>query len=355
MNLQRAPSRLFVRPVRRGANPYTIMFADALAAVDHDIVEMQSSPIRYPRGKGVVILHWPDEFFASGTLHHTLRAWALLLQMRACRRLAGQRIVWVVHNLRPHDRDGMPRRRAAAFLALLDGAIYLSESARIAAITIYPALAHVPGTVVGHGDYRAVEHAAPTLPSTIGARPVRLALTGLIRRYKGADLLARVMATLPPGTAALIIAGGCDDDALADELRTLAATVPSLALRFGYLDQNALEATVDDADAIVLPYRAILNSGSALYALSRHRPVIAPRLGSLEELRAQVGAAWLYLYDGDLDVEVLADAVRWLRDTPRPVPPNLSAHRWDAIGATLGAFFARITDADHRTGAAEGA
>ena len=39
---------------------------------------------------------------------------------------------------------------------------------------------------------------------------------------------------------------------------------------------------------------------------------------------------------------VLADAVRWVRETPRPAPPDLSAHRWDAIGATLAAFFDRI-------------
>src|SRR3546814_10110494 len=65
-------------------------------------------------------------------------------------------------------------------------------------------------------------------------------------------------------------------------------------------DVCSSDLITDEADAVVLPYRDIVNSGSALLALSRFRPVIAPRLGSLIELQGQVGEDWLWLYDGPL-------------------------------------------------------
>src|SRR3546814_7963709 len=72
---------------------------------------------------------------------------------------------------------------------------------------------------------------------------------------------------------------------------------------------DLIERITDEADAVVLPYRDIVNSGSALLALSRFRPVIAPRLGSLIELQGQVGEDWLWLYDGPLTGERMREGI----------------------------------------------
>jgi hypothetical protein len=81
----------------------------------------------------------------------------------------------------------------------------------------------------------------------------------------------------------------------------------------------------------VLPYRDILNSGSALLALSLNRPVLVPRRGALAELQQQVGEAWVRCYDGDLTAETLVDAIAWARETPREPEAPLHAFAWPSI------------------------
>src|SRR3546814_7330881 len=107
-------------------------------------------------------------------------------------------------------------------------------------------------------------------------------------------------------------------------------------------DVCSSDLITDEADAVVLPYRDIVNSGSALLALSRFRPVIAPRLGSLIELQGQVGEDWLWLYDGPLTGERMREGIEWVRNTQRISPPDLSAQDWTHIGEKLARFLRQI-------------
>ena len=77
----------------------------------------------------------------------------------------------------------------------------------------------------------------------------------------------------------------------------------------GSLPSEQVAAHLAAADVIALPYRAILNSGSALYALSVGRPVIAPQLGSLPELAAEAGTDWVEFYEGEFSAEKLRSAL----------------------------------------------
>jgi len=55
-------------------------------------------------------------------------------------------------------------------------------------------------------------------------------------------------------------------------------------------------SSLGDADAVVLPFRDILTSGSAILALSHGRPVIAPALGCLP---GTLPSDATFLYDAD--------------------------------------------------------
>src|SRR5690606_36127483 len=54
------------------------------------------------------------------------------------------------------------------------------------------------------------------------------------------------------------------------------------------------------ADLVVLPYREILNSGTALLALSFDRPVLLPEAGAGDELTRRVGSEWVCTYEHEL-------------------------------------------------------
>jgi hypothetical protein len=88
---------------------------------------------------------------------------------------------------------------------------------------------------------------------------------------------------------------------------------------------------------VVLPYRKILNSGAALHALARNKPVLAPRTGSLPELQQEVGEEWVRLFDGEIareHIEAFLAALPLLT-APRP---DLSAFEWTKVGADVTQF-----------------
>ena len=77
-------------------------------------------------------------------------------------------------------------------------------------------------------------------------------------------------------------------------------------LQLERLPEEELSRTLRAADAVVLPFRDILTSGSAILALSHGRPVIAPAMGCLPETLP--GDATI-LYDPDAR-DGLRDALR---------------------------------------------
>ena len=101
--------------------------------------------------------------------------------------------------------------------------------------------------------------------------------------------------------------GACKDPSLEFKLRELADGDDRISLEIHeeVVPDEELEAVIDAHDAAVLPYRNILNSGSALHALSRNKPVLAPRMGSLPELLATVGPEWVHLFDGEINSEAI--------------------------------------------------
>lgn len=332
-----------MRPTSTRWNPYPELLVEALAAQGLEVESFGESFSGLPIGPGVLIYHWPNQFFFR-TGERSLRQVLLFLAgLWRGKILWRQRLVWVAHNVLPHRREGRPFRLGRRlFLATVDGLIFLSPSSRRLFVEAYPQLAGRPYTIVSHGHYKARATRPARPPPPIGERPVRLAFVGQVRRYKAPDLLAKLVSDLP-NDAELVIAGACDEEDLRDELARHAARGANLQLRLEYLGEAEIEAVVDRADAVVLPYRDIVNSGSALLALSRARPVIAPRLGGLVDLQQQVGAGWIWLYDGELTAPALQAALAWIRGSRGSPAPDLSEHDWPRIGAETAAFVRRIS------------
>lgn len=324
----------WIRPLRAGTNPYTARFGEALEQQGSTVRELRNAPFALPLKAGAVVFHWPNEFFKRGGLRERTRTIVMLARLGLARRLFGLRVIWVVHNIQPHDGDLRAKATREAFFRAVDGLIFLSDDSRSQLLAAYPQLAGKSHLVTRHGDYQAENRGPPALPVRAGHR-VRLGMFGHIRRYKQPTLAARLVAS--DHELELAIAGVCQDGVLRQELGKIAGGAENVSLAFDYLPPEQLESLTDGVDAVLVPYEKILNSGTALYALTRWRPVIAPKLGSLEELHRDVGADWLFLYDGPLDAKTLTRAKEWLA-RPRLIPPDLSRYAWDRIAVDLAQF-----------------
>jgi glycosyltransferase involved in cell wall biosynthesis len=107
-----------------------------------------------------------------------------------------------------------------------------------------------------------------------------------------------------------------------------------------FIPDEQVPAYIGAADILVLPFDSILNSGSVLLALSFNRAVLAPRLGALPEIQAEVGQRWLRLYDGELTPQLLAQVRAGQNMPAEDEVADLSAFDWDRIAVTTLDFYA---------------
>lgn len=324
------------------SNRFTNLFSEAVQNAGWRVREFAWTPAGLLEPK-VILLHWPDEMFtAAGPLQHAKVALKLAM-LNIARRMGGARLVWVVHEATPHDSGKPASWTKRTFLKSLDGAIYLSHASKLAAEADVPELKHVPALVTRHGHYRTDMLVEPEARAQPG-KTINLLYFGQIRPYKNLDGLIRAASGISPALMHIKISGWSKDPDFTRLLGELAANAPSVTLdiRDQFLPQADLEDAIDASDGVVLPYRNILNSGAALFALSRNRPVMAPRLGTLPELQDEIGPEWVQLYSGaDITAEDLHAFADTLRRANAP-EADLSRYAWSEVGECIGVFLDQL-------------
>jgi glycosyltransferase involved in cell wall biosynthesis len=112
---------------------------------------------------------------------------------------------------------------------------------------------------------------------------------GLLRDYKGVDVLLRALAGVPD--ARLVVAGDpVDPVAPLQELARSLGVAARVEWRLGFLPDAELEALLQDATLVALPYRRIDSSGVLATALGHGRPVVVSDVGSLGATVRELGA-----------------------------------------------------------------
>jgi beta-1,4-mannosyltransferase len=339
-NTCRRKTVISLAPLNSSFNKYVDLFSKAISDQDYATREFRWRPAIL-WNTDVVILHWPNEFFTTSGNSSTLKSIIKLAAIRLSKYLWRTRFIWVVHNAAPHDTKKSVPRLTRWFLRSVDGIIFLSTYSRDLIGSLYPESRRRDSLVTVHGHYRDAA-VTPLTASPIPTGDVKLVYIGLVRPYKNLEVLVDA-ATRVSGIQ-LAVAGMVMDRSLGDALLARAAQAKHITLDFRNtpIGDAKFEAIVDSADAVLLPYRDILNSGAALFALSRNRPVLAPNIGSLPELRETVGSDWIYLYHGEFNQCVLVDFIAWMRRTKRDEVAPLDSYAWSRIGRDLREFIERL-------------
>lgn len=321
-----------------GWNPYNALLYGALERNHPSVTVQEYSPRALAFGRWDILhLHWPESI-----LEHpdAMTAWrwaiALFARMRVAR-AKGCRIVWTVHNLRPHEarHPGLEAWFWKRFLPLVDGRIHLSAASVKQHHEAFPGERGKTVFVIPHGHYRPLlaneSHEDARRILGPGRDEFVLGFFGKIRPYKNVPGLIQSFRPIKDPHLRLWVVGAPDSE----EARAVLAAAQGdgrITLTLGRQEWQDLSTRVHAMDLVVLPYRRILNSGAALHALSLDRPVLVPALGSLPELQQAVGTDWVRTYEGDLTTRVLEEAVEWGRRPRRGAAP-LQAFDWDAIAA----------------------
>jgi glycosyltransferase involved in cell wall biosynthesis len=340
--------RIIARPAfgHRGANPYTWLLYSHLEALGGVKVDEYGWRRLLRRRYEVWHLHWPEGHLNDRSAALALRRTTSELSLIRWARARGTRIVWTIHNLRAHE-GYHPALEAVFwrdFIGHLDGHISLSRASQAEALARFPRLASLPGFVIPHGHYRTsypapLNRAEARRALGIDELATVIALVGYVRDYKNVPRLLEAFRELRGENLVLLVAGESKSPELSTRIREAAAADPRIRLDLRFLDEEQVHRYLSAADLVALPYRDVLNSGSAILALSLDRPVLAPDAASIVELQESVSPAWLRTYSGELTSEQLGHARQWVRDTGRPTRAPLASLDWDRIAAaTLTAY-----------------
>ena len=139
--------------------------------------------------------------------------------------------------------------------------------------------------VVPHGAFGYLRDQPQVAPPVAAAGPLA-AMPGILRPYKGADVLVRAWPAVRDRVhgATLVIAGRSMMDVA--DLGTPGAGVEILDR---FLSDAELAALLRRADVVVLPYRRIDNSGVLFAALAFGRALVLSDAGGFRELHDEHG------------------------------------------------------------------
>jgi len=275
---------------------------------------------------------------ASGAAFYCL----LLIGRMLWAKLLGAKIVWTVHNLRSHHtaHPVVEKWFWRIFVPLVNACIHLSRAGRELALDTFPGLASKSHSIVPHGHYRGCylndfDRKVSRLLLGIRSTGPVIAFVGQIKAYKNISGLIRafIEAAQRDPQALLVIAGRPGDSAIEAELRNAAQGHPRILFHFGLIPNDRMHLYLNACDLAVFPYREILNSGSAILALSFDRPALVPARGAMGELRQLAGPDWVYTFEGDLTGPVLSAALEKAAAAGRPARCDLASLGWESIAA----------------------
>lgn len=217
-------------------------------------------------GCGAVVVQWWHPFFAPC--------------LSACLP-GGIPAAAVCHNLQPHEGFPFSKALGGHFLNRMDSIVVHGAADAERA-------ARFRGRVVRlfHPVYDQYTSGAPTREEArkrlgIPNGSTALLFFGLVRRYKGLDLMVRAMEHLS-GDHILIAAG--ENYGSEDELSAIAAPLGGRFLRYNrFIPDADVGLFFMASDIVVLPYRTATQSGVAQIALAFGKPMVVSSAGSLGE------------------------------------------------------------------------
>lgn len=296
-------------PSDNESNHYLESLSTELSDRDINIIDYPQntvSPLLWPivsRGRPDVIhIHWFHHLFIGATWLRTLikipRLFVELIVIRAL----GISLIWTVHNLYSHDRRH-PRLekffRSVFANGFFDTLIVHCDAAKTKVREEYRLSQTTNIAVIPHGHY--IDQ-YPDPPCQDTARDILsiaddtfvFAFFGQIREYKQVPSLVQTFLDLDEEKCSLIVAGNPESDTIERTITDAAAGREDIITVLEFIADENVPTYFAAADAIVLPYRDILTSGSALLAMSLSRPVIVPRIGCLPQLIEQDSEGMLY-------------------------------------------------------------
>ncbi len=265
----------------------------------------------------VVHFHWPSYLYESeGSIATILRSFLRFLQLVSIIRLRTREVWWTAHNLMPHDRCRIPYLDVVARVVVIHVAkrvfVHGPEAERVLQAR-FPSVAS-KSVLIPLGNW--IGRYPPSESACQARRNLKLPTEAFVylffgnaRPYKNLEGLIEVFRKVAKTDDILLAAGRFWDRTYLTRILDMAAGDDRIRINHCFIPDDRVSDYFVACNAVCMPYREILTSGTAMLALGYGRPVLSINRGFLRDLvRHECG---LLIEPGD--PEALADGLLTLR------------------------------------------
>ncbi|MFD0958216.1 glycosyltransferase family 4 protein [Paenibacillus chungangensis] len=274
--------KVWMWPKSSPLNRYNDLLSDSLGEAGIEVMDLEHGRLMLKIGRAkpgdTIHIHWIHHAYQhSNLLVFAFKSLILILTMLYLR-LWNIGLVWTIHNLYPHQMKyaRLERWMRSLICRMCTGMIVASESIKRKAVKEFgvpPAKLHV----VKHGHYLDVykpQGICVRKQYGIDEKADVFLFMGAIKAYKGVEDLIEAFNAMKTRDTHLIIAGKADEEQ--ERYLRRMEDADNIVLRLGFVPNEEVADLVRAADALVLPYKEITTSGSAILGLSFQKLVVMP-------------------------------------------------------------------------------
>lgn len=219
------------------------------------------------------------------------------------------KVLGLVHNAIPHEKRFFDSFLAKYFFAKCDGFIALSEPVKedLKSIVSDKPILLSPHPIYDHYGVKIEKEEACKKLGISDSSKRTLLFFGLIREYKGLDILLKSMNLLTDDYQ-LIVAGECYGDfKFYQDLIDSSPNRANIKVLEDYIPDELVPVLFSASDILVLPYRDATQSGVVAVAYQMETPLIATNVGALGET---IKSGSTGMVANEVTPEALADTIK---------------------------------------------
>ena len=257
------------------------------------------------------------------------------------------KVIALVHNAIPHEPRFFDKPLTKLLFRQCHGFLALSDNVAKDVRQLFP-----NARIVQH-PHPLYEHFGTKQDRTaacerLGINPARKTLLffGLIRAYKGLDLLIEAMGLLPVDYQ-LVIAGECYGSF--EKYQALIEASPAkgrIWVHNGYVHDEAIPIYFSAADALVLPYRSATQSGVVSVAYHFDLPMVSTPVGDFAQ---SIGLPQTGIVTQAISPASIAEGIQtlftpaWQALLPTQIAKEKAALSWGSLTSKLLSFIRHLS------------
>jgi glycosyltransferase involved in cell wall biosynthesis len=245
-------------------------------------------------------------------------------------------IMAICHNIIPHEEHLLDTRLTKRFFCFIDSFIVLSKKVENELLNI------VPGAKYKYSPHPVYNIFKNTLSKEQAKAELNIATKkvllffGLIRKYKGLDILINAMEKINTelDDYTLLIVGECyENKAKYTDLIKNAGITDNVQCHYSFVPDNEVGKYFSASDVVVLPYKSASQSGIVQIAYHFDTPVIVSDVGGLPEIVDEGKTG--YCVEPNSNAFAKAIKAFYEKDNINELNSNISDYKsqfsWDAI------------------------